>query len=307
MPRLVGNSGSAGSPAALGEPGAQDRRGWPGERGGPLLPALAVAADVRRRLPRWTSLTARPVSSETRSPVWTATVSSAWSRRPVHGRRSGAASRASISARSRKARSVRSKRLGGMASTRAMSGGVLGVAQRPRSRTASGSRPAGRCGSGRCCPARVRGGPGTRRSAGASRSAKSSCGRGLAAAVAGRMPSSSRQRVAVGGDGVPAGAALADQPVGEERLAGSGRAAVTAAAPCRWPSSRSAASASSSGQAVRYQNVLDGRTCPLRRLPPAGPRSPACPSGRTGALRACTVSGIRRTAGLCALPWCFRC
>ena len=42
---------------------------------------------------------------------------------------------------------------------------VLGVAAARRSGRASGSPPAARCGSGRCCRGRVRGGRGTRRSA----------------------------------------------------------------------------------------------------------------------------------------------
>ena len=71
-----------------------------------------------------------PVSSETRSPVWTASRSSAWSRRPVQVVRSGAASSASISGSVRKVTSARSKRLGGIASTRWIVRGVLGVAQR---------------------------------------------------------------------------------------------------------------------------------------------------------------------------------
>ena len=58
-------------------------------------------------------------------------------------------------------------------------------------------------------------------------------------------------RVAVGGDRVRAGLALADQPVGEERLQGRGERGHG-----RFPglaSSRSLASLSSSGDAVRYQ------------------------------------------------------
>ena len=84
--------------------------------------------------------------------------------------------------------------------------------------------------------------------------------RGLSAAVPGEGEQEP-EPVAVGGDGVPAGAFLAHQPLGEERLEGGSDGAH------RWcssspASSRPAASASSSGHAVRYQNVLDGRTCP---------------------------------------------
>ena len=37
------------------------------------------------------------------------------------------------------------------------------------------------------------------------------------------------------------------------------------------------------------------------------PAKPACPGSRAGPPRACTACGIMRTAGLCALPWRFRC
>ena len=46
-PGRVGNSGLAAAGAELGEPGPQDLDGLGGERGGPVLAALAVAADVR--------------------------------------------------------------------------------------------------------------------------------------------------------------------------------------------------------------------------------------------------------------------
>ena len=88
-----------GCPAALGEPGAQDRA-----RSGvvsgviALFAALAVAADVGAGAEVGRLRGVRPVSSEARSPVWMASSSRAWSRRPVQVARSGAASRASISA-----------------------------------------------------------------------------------------------------------------------------------------------------------------------------------------------------------------
>ena len=47
--------------------------------------------------PRWMSWLARPVSSDTRRPAWTSSRSSAWSRRPCHVVRSGAAVSASAS------------------------------------------------------------------------------------------------------------------------------------------------------------------------------------------------------------------
>ena len=60
------------------------------------------------------------------------------------------------------------------------------------------------------------------------------------------------ERVAVGGDGVRAGLALADQPVGEERLQGR-RERGHRQRLLAMRSSRSAARASSSGAADRYQ------------------------------------------------------
>ena len=59
------------------------------------------------------------------------------------------------------------------------------------------------------------------------------------------------ERVAVGGDRVIAGVALPDQPVGEERLQGRGEGAH--AMPPGWFSRRSAARASNSGAADKYQ------------------------------------------------------
>jgi hypothetical protein len=90
--------------------------------------------------------------------------------------------------------------------------------------------------------------------------AESQLRRGLPAAVLGECEQEP-EPIAVGGDGVLACTLLAYQPFGEERLE-RGREGAH-----RWScllslSSRSAASASSSGQAVRYQNVLDGRMCP---------------------------------------------
>ena len=84
--------------------------------------------------------------------------------------------------------------------------------------------------------------------------------RGLSAAVLGEGEQEP-EPVAVGGDGVPACAFLADQSLGEERLEG-GCDGAHRCCSSSLASSRSAASASSSGQAVRYQYVLEGRTCP---------------------------------------------
>src|SRR5581483_1542167 len=60
------------------------------------------------------------------------------------------------------------------------------------------------------------------------------------------------ERIAVRGDGAGAGAALADQPLGEESLQGGGDRGHRCAASCDCSSWR-AASARSSGAADRYQ------------------------------------------------------
>ena len=88
--------------------------------------------------------------------------------------------------------------------------------------------------------------------ASASRSAKSSREGGLPV----RDCSEAQQQpdgVAVGGDGVRAGLALLEQPVGEERLQGGGERGHRGSTFPIIGSSRSAASASSSGAADRYQ------------------------------------------------------
>ena len=68
----VANSGLGSVPPRFGEPGGEDVRRWRGERRRAVLAALAVAVACGP-VPRSTSCTARPVSSETRSPVWAAT------------------------------------------------------------------------------------------------------------------------------------------------------------------------------------------------------------------------------------------
>ena len=128
FPVRVGNSGVLRLTGALGQPDAQD---------GDLPDVSGVIRCFRpfpmqltcAPAPRWTSAQRRPISSEARSPVWTARPNSAWSRRPVQVDRSGAASNASISGSVRKVTSRRSKRFGGMARTRSISGGMLGMAK----------------------------------------------------------------------------------------------------------------------------------------------------------------------------------
>ena len=101
-----------------------------------------------------------PVSSETRSPVWTATSSSVWSRRPIRGfgraRRAGRRSHRAVRKDTMRGRSACGVWPGPAGLPRRARDGVV-----PRRRTGSGSRRAGRYGSARCCRAHVRGGPGT--------------------------------------------------------------------------------------------------------------------------------------------------
>ena len=66
----------------------------------------------------------------TRSPVWAASMIIAWSRLPVQVLRSGASMRAFVSGSVRKVTSARSWRLVGIASTRSIGLGVLWVAER---------------------------------------------------------------------------------------------------------------------------------------------------------------------------------
>ena len=66
--------------------------------------------------------------------------------------------------------------------------------------------------------------------------------------------------VAISSDGVGACLALADEPVGEERLKGRGERRHRAAS--KAASNRSAARRSSSGEAERYQYVEPGSTWP---------------------------------------------
>ncbi len=102
-PALVVNSRIGRSAVVFGEPNPQCGNGLPGQAGwhapcGPCRAHRHVRAGCRGRM----SPRVRPISSETRSPVWQASSSRAWSRRPSRVARSGAASSASISAAVRK-------------------------------------------------------------------------------------------------------------------------------------------------------------------------------------------------------------
>lgn len=83
---------------------------------------------------------------------------------------------------------------------------------------------------------------------------------GLGAGLVGRVLEQQPEGVAVGGDRVRAGVALAHQPVGEERLQARGESGHDSDPV--WPARRAAASSINSGAALRYQYVPAGWTCP---------------------------------------------
>jgi hypothetical protein len=87
------------------------------ERRDAFFAAFAVTADMRPvREDHIRAL--QPDELSHRSPVWMASVKSAWSRRPIQVARSGLSSSATASSRVRNEMSARSKRFWGMASTR---------------------------------------------------------------------------------------------------------------------------------------------------------------------------------------------
>ena len=79
------------------EPAAECGDGVAGERGDPVLRPLPWQA-TWAPTPRWMSVRVSAVSSEIGSPVWTASSSRAWSRRPVQVVRTQAPSSVSTSA-----------------------------------------------------------------------------------------------------------------------------------------------------------------------------------------------------------------
>ena len=218
------------------------------------FPRVCTCAPV----PRCTSWQRRLVSSVTRSPVWIASVSSAWSRRPIHRSRSGAARSAStsfggevgddravepfgrdrdhpaISAACSGWRRAAYRNIEWIAASLALR--VLGLLARWYSRWSRNAAING-----------------------ASRSSSSSLD-GCLPVRSLREAEQQPEGVSVGGDRVWADAFLVDQPAGEERLErrcqrGHRRGPVER-------SRRSAASASNSGAADKYQNVAAGSTCP---------------------------------------------
>ena len=191
-PRRVGNSGAVGSPPCSV---SQSRSAV----------TVSLVSGVIRSLrplpwqatwapaPRCRSAEVRPISSEIRSPVWTASSSRAWSRRPVQVVWSRRAEQGVDLGVGEVADQCLVEAFGwdrqdpGDGSRR-----VRGGSGR-RSGTASGSRPGGRCGSGRCCRGRVRDGRGTPAIRGASRSAEVQAGRWRSRSWSRRSASSSRQ------------------------------------------------------------------------------------------------------------------
>ena len=308
---MVGNSGSSGVAGAFGEPGPQGWRRCPAVSGviRSLRPLPWQATWRRRRGGHRAQV--RPVSSETRRPVWTASSSRAWSRRPVRVDRSGAASSASISASVRKRDDRLVEALGRDRQDPFDVGGVLGVAQRGEAEQGVDRGQPGVAGADAVAALASRGGRGTRRSAARpgrrGRAGRAAC-RCCSCGEAQQQP----EGVAVGGDRVRAGLALADQPLGEERLQGAAASAVTGRrSPVRVEPLR-AATASSSGDGAAGTS----RCAPGRR---GRGRSTAAAAGRhVGAVavpvragwrpRRCAcngefpISAIRWTAGLCALP-----
>ena len=170
-----------------------------------------------RRLPRWMSPRVRPVSSETRSPVW-------------HGEQQQGVV-AAAEPGGAVGRGQQGVDLGG--GQEADDGAVAAfrwdrqypadharrvrVRAAPRSGTGSGSRPGGRCGWRRCCLGRSPGGVRNAATSPASRSARSRLLGGVPVVREGELQQQPAG-VAVGGDGVRAGPALAHQLVGEEPL-----------------------------------------------------------------------------------------
>ena len=249
-PVRVGNRGSTGRPARSASQARSNAS--TGSVSGTArcfrpLPSQRTLAPA----PRVMSAQFRPVSSETRSPVWTASSISVRSRRPSQRDWSGAATQGVDLGRGQERHDPLVEALGRDGQDALDRAGRARDGVAPRRRTASGSRSAERCGSGCCCAARFPGGSGTRRSS--SRPGPPSPGSAgvLPVCAGGRTPGAAagcRGRR----DGAWAGLALLGEPVGEEGLQrrgdqGHGRAA-DRAEPCR-----AAARASSSGAAERYQ------------------------------------------------------
>ena len=154
------------------------------------------------------------MSSEMRSPVWTARVSSAWSRRPVHlrGRGRPAARRLRVRSREQPALVAFDRDREHSLDDR----GVFGMVQRGVAEQGVDRGQPGVAGA-RAVAASCSRWSRNAAISGASRSAMSRRGRFLPGPGV-RVLSSSLERVAVAGDGVRAGVALRDEPVGEERL-----------------------------------------------------------------------------------------
>src|SRR5205809_95436 len=111
----------------------------------------------------------------------------------------------------------------------------------------------------------------------------------LAGRLAGPLGGEAEQqpeRLAVGGDRVLARAALRDQPIGEIRLHHGSECAHRT--PPNRASTRSAASAISSGEADKYQYVSAGLTCP-REVDSVAMCSSMLTPDRCQPIRVCTA------------------
>ena len=218
-PVLVGNSGSVGLPVAFGQPDAQDRDGQGQQRGVPFScgPCPGSARALRR--PRTTSAQVRPVSSETRSPVWTASTIRAWSRRPVQVDRSQAASRASISVVGEEGDQVAFEPLGRDGQHPLDRRGVLGMVQRGVAEQRVDRGQAGVAGAHSVAALGFQVSQERPDQRGVQVGEVQLAGLGVRVRSAGEAQQQP-EGVAVAGDGVRAGLALADEPVGEKRLQG---------------------------------------------------------------------------------------
>ena len=193
----------------------------------------------------------RPVSSETRIPVWTASSSRAWSRRPVQRDLSGLASSASVSAAVRKHTRARSARWGRDGENASYQRRVLGVAQRSEAEERAHRGQPGVAAGDAGAPlvlevvqegADHRGVQVTEGELGGRRA-------GPVVHVDQQHPPAAP----VGRDGVRAGVLLEHEPLGEERFEGRGEEAHRPSS--KASSSPRAARPSSSGVADRYQTA----------------------------------------------------
>ena len=288
MPRLVGNSGSSGLPARSCQPDAQHRDGLRGQRGDAFFAALAVAVRCGP-LPSVTSRAGQARSARRRA-ARSGSASAAARGRGGRSRcsRSGAASSASISSSVRNVTIVCGRRVWAGSPARARSCRRARGAGARRSGTASGSRPAGRCGCAVLLRALVLEVVEERADQLGVEVGESSRLGGLPVCCCGEREQQP-ERVAVGGDRVRAGLALADQPLGEERLQGRGERAHDRASAGR-------------GGARRRARAARARPAGTSRSRPGG-GGPARPTAAAAARRRRRRRGASRAACCTAKLW----